>query len=330
MIDSVRAAYTALRTRSLPPGQDLAVIAADGLENAFLGIDEHGRTHVLLASGGGTVPVSDIATLEVLSRSLVIGGAEAEYIDVACLFEALAEVFDHFVVAVLERLKSSNESGEDALAAVLEKWRQFLLAADGPPGRETLAAVFAELLVVLDVVRAGGPRTVKFWVGPFSARHDLRQGPNAIEVKMTRSHTNRQVTIHGEDQLLAPDGGTLALHLIRLEEVPGGARSVASVVDELLAAGVAAEPLFDAISAAGVPVAELASSAAVTFDVRERLTIPVDGTTPRIVPDSFVDGSRPQGVLDISYRIDLEGCVARALGGAEYDALLRRFVGGVQ
>lgn len=327
MIDTVRAAYTALRTRRLLPGQDLTVIAVDGVTGAFVGMDEHGRPHLLLASSTDVTPSTDIATLDVGHRALVIAGAEAGYIDVTCLFEALAEVFDHFVIAVLERLTISNEPSEDALAAVLEKWRQFLQAGSAPPGRDTIASVLAELLLVLDLVQAGGGREIEFWVGPFGARHDMRLGARAIEVKMTRSHTTRHVTIHGEDQLLAPDGGELWLHLVRLEEVPGGGRSVASVVDELLAEGAATEPLFEAISAAGVPIAELAATSAVTFDVRERLTVPVDEGTPRIVPASFVGGSRPQGVLDVSYRVDLDHCADRGVGGAGYSEILGQFLG---
>ena len=131
------------------------------------------------------------------------------------------------------------------------------------------------------------------------------------------------MTIHGEDQLLAPDGGQLYLHLVRLEEVPGGGRSVSSLVDELLTAGVPTETLFDKIAAAGLPVAQVAATTGIAFDVRERLTLPVDDTMPRIIPSSFSGGHRPGGVVDISYVIDLDRCLGSALPEPAYTDLMK-------
>ena len=91
--------------------------------------------------------------------------------------------------------------------------------------------------MLLDVVRTRPPHRVECWVGPTGGRHDFRRGAIAVEVKTTRAHTSRQVTIHGEDQLDAPDGGALHLHFVRLEEVPSGGASVTSLVDDLLTVG---------------------------------------------------------------------------------------------
>jgi len=86
---------------------------------------------------------------------------------------------------------------------VLQRWRQFLIAPSGPPGRGRAAEILSELLVVSDAVHGRGFP----WIGPFGARHDMRCGSEAVEVKTTRSHTGHRVTIHGEDQLLAPEQG---------------------------------------------------------------------------------------------------------------------------
>lgn len=326
MIDHVRSAYTALRTQPSPAGTDLAVLALKHVPGAYAAIDALARPHLLLAVHPGSQPPAEIPTLAIGTRMLVIGGEEAAFLDVTCLFEALAEVFDHFVAAVLERQLTSGDGAEAAVTTVLAKWREFLVAGTDPPGRAKLAAVFGELLVVLDAVRTGGPAAVGVWAGPFGGRHDVRGGTTGLEVKTTRAHTSRQVSIHGEDQLVPPDGGDLYLHLVRLEQVPGGGRSVSSLIDELLTAGAPTELLFEAVTAAGVPVAQLAATNGVTFDVRERLTVPVDDQTPRIVPATFVGGSRPGGVVDISYVIDLDGCLGSALPDAAYTDLLKTIV----
>ena len=323
MIDAVRVALTALRTRTEPASGDLHVVALEGARGTFVAIDDRGRPHLLLATvGTHEAPVSDVASMDISTRSLSIGGQTTNLIDVACLFESVAEVFDHFIVAVLERLDRGSLPPPQALSEVLEKWKQFLVPTQGPPGRDRLAAVFGELVLLLDVVRADPARRIDPWVGPFGGRHDIRRATAAMEVKTTRSHTSRKVTIHGEDQLEPPENGTLHLHLVRLEEVPDGEHSVASLADELLAIGVGAEALFEALSAAGVPITDLSATADVAFQLRERLTVPVDDDMARIVPASFVGGARPVGVVDISYVIDLDHSLDRALDEDAFAALL--------
>ena len=206
------------------------------------------RPHLLLASGDDQPALSsDIAALEVRSRVLTIAGAPRAFLDIGCLVQSVAEVFDHFIVAVIDRLEAGAERPAIAVGEVLDQWRHFLVAASGPPGRDKLASVFGELLVVLDVVRVTGAG-IGAWVGPSGSRHDLRHASTAVEVKTTRSHTARVVTVHGEDQLLEPDDGTLYLHLVRLEAVPDGGRSVSNLVDEILAAGAPAQELFHALA----------------------------------------------------------------------------------
>ena len=167
--------------------------------------------------------------------------------------------------------------------------------SEAPVGRARLAAVFAELLVLRDVVRVDPISRVDSWVGPHGARHDFRRGQVALEVKTTRAHTSRDVTIHGEDQLEPPDNGTLHLHFVRLEEVPGTGETVQSLVDDLLSAGAPSVRLFLALAASGIPVAELSASADVAFDIRERLTLPVDADMPRVVPSPSSEEPGPLG-----------------------------------
>jgi hypothetical protein len=135
------------------------------------------------------------------------------------------------------------------------------------------------------------------------------------------------VTIHGEDQLVEPEGGSLFLHLVRLEQVSDTGLSVASIVDDLLAAGAPAEELYTALSLSGIPPAELSLTEHVRFDVLERMTFPIDADSPRIIPESFVGGSRPAGVVDVSYKLDLDHQLDRALKDDQFDALVSTLAG---
>jgi hypothetical protein len=328
VIDDVRLAYTALTAHGAPADGGLTVLPIKSIEGVFVGVDDQSRQHLLLTTNAelGTTP--EVTTLAVAARNLVIAGKSVRLLDITCLFAALSEVFDHFAAAVIERVSIGGEAPNAAVENVLSGWREFLIPPTGPPGRDKLAATLGELLVVRDAIKAAGKADIGFWVGPFGQRHDMRSGPTAVEVKTTRSHTGYRVTVHGEDQLLPPDGGTLHLHLVRLEEVNGGSMRVSALVDELLGAGVSAQKLFSALTANGVPVVDLPDADNVTFEVRERLTLPVDDRTPRIVPDSFVGGKRPTGVVDISYVVDLTDALGDSLGVDEYRALVTSLTSG--
>jgi hypothetical protein len=318
VIDDIRLTFTALREAAAPRAGELSVLRFESIDDVLLGIDANGHPHLLLAQGDGSIPEVGVATLEVALRNLVIRGQASQFLDVGCLFEPLEEVFDHFLVAVLEHLAEGVRTPAEVVSDVLGRWQLFLSAEGTSLTRDKLAAVFGELLVLLDVVRSDPQRRIDAWVGPFGARHDLRRGSVALEIKTTRAHTSRLVTIHGEDQLEEPEDGTLHLHLVRLEEAAQHGRSVPSLVDELLSLGVAAENLFEALSRANVPVGQLSQTSGVMFDVRERLTVPVDDAMPRIVSNSFKDGTRPVGVVDISYRVDLDHCLDRAIEITQY------------
>ena len=87
----------------------------------------------------------------------------------------MAEVLDHFVVSVIERLSATDESAI-TVETVLQRWREFVIAPSGPTGRDRLAEILSKLLDVSDAVHASEVPRIGFWVGPFGARHDMRCG----------------------------------------------------------------------------------------------------------------------------------------------------------
>jgi hypothetical protein len=118
--------------------------------------------------------------------------------------------------------------------------------------------------------------------------------------------------------------------MVRLEEVAGLGVCVIDLADDLVALGVPRVGLFDALTAAGVPPAAFPQVGTIRFDIRERLTFPVDDETPRIIPSSFVAGERPAGIVDLSYRTDLDRVAERALGAPEYQQLLASLCAGAE
>ena len=210
----------------------------------------------------------------------------------------MADVFEHFVAAVADRVLTVPADPARALRDVLEKWRQFLIPSGWRRvGRDKLAAVLGELLVLRDIVRADPIGRVDSWVGPFGGRHDFRRSDTtALEVKTTRvAHVSRGDYPRGGPARARRRMGTLHLHFVRLEEVPSR-RRVGRLGRRRPARGWRRPPIgcFEALAASGVPPAELAATGDVSFDVREQAHGSGRSTqTPRIVPSSFVGELEP-------------------------------------
>lgn len=144
----------------------------------------------------------------------------------------MAEVLDHFVVSVIERLSATDESAT-TVETVLQRWREFVIAPSGPTGRDRLAEILSKLLDVSDAVHASELPRIGLWVGPFGALHDMRCGSAAVEVKTTRSRTRHRVTtIHGADQLLAPEQGVSVRLGVRVRKNDLGSRPTQRVAPQ--------------------------------------------------------------------------------------------------
>ena len=325
MIDAVRLTFAALTQVAVPPHNELRVRAVDGATPRIrLGLDREGRQHLLAESPDAPTAPSGVAAITTKHRELRIGSDPVRYLDVTCEHRDLVEVFDHFVAAILERARPEDADLGLVVAEVLDRWRSFFTATGAPPARETVTGVLGELLLMLDIATVDAGDVMAAWVGPRGGRHDFRRAGTAVEVKTTRSHTSRAISVHGEDQLLEPDGATLHLHFVRLEEVAGLGVSILELVDAITALQVPRVDLLEVLGDAGIPPAALAAVGEVRFDVRERLTFPVDDRMPRIIPTTFAAGERPPGVVDLTYRVDLDHVAGSALDEQAYQELIGR------
>lgn len=328
MIDVIRLTYAAL-AQAPTAGHGLRVHALDATDGKIqLGLDEEGREHLLVESPRAPARQSGIVAITTVHRQLTIGDPPRRYLDVTCEAAELVEVFDHFVAAVAERASGSDSDLGALVDTVLDRWRSFFEATGAPPAPETITGAVGELLLLREIAVKDPADVLATWVGPRGGRHDFRRGAAAIEVKTSRSHTSRVVSIHGVDQLLEPDGGTLHLQFVRLEEVAGQGVCISDLIDDLADLGVPRLGLLEVLVDAGIPPAALNSVGATRFQIRERLTLPVDDAMPRIVPATFADGKQPAGIVDIRYRVDLDHVEPRALTEPAYEALVALMTSG--
>ncbi len=149
MIEAIRLAYAGIAAGSVavPPG-GLSITAIGGVTGRWVAIDDQYRPHLLLEYSGSDAAPARLESVDIGLRPLVIDGRIRDVIDVTCLVPALAEVFEQFVAAVLQRFEADpDESAAAVLTSVLQTWRRFLHpSATVRLGRDRLAAIFGELL----------------------------------------------------------------------------------------------------------------------------------------------------------------------------------------
>lgn len=313
-------AFAALNVQPVPPGGQLVTLRVCDLpgRNAWIALGPDNTEHLILDSSEAGAPPMP-GTLTAYTHTLTLDDRTGAFLDISCATPALAEVFEQFCAAVVEQLPTAGQP-VDALRSILERWRRFLVPGV-QPSRERVAAVVGELTVLHQLCQLD-PTAVTWWTGPSGARHDFRHGGAAIEVKTTLTTTGLRITVNGADQLQAPDGGRLHLHHVRLEAVPDGSLSAPGLVELILARGASVEELYDRLTAAGLPPAQLSDITDTTFEVRGRITVAVDDQLPRIVPASFTGGTQPAETGELTYQIDLGPHLDRALDEPAWQEVL--------
>jgi hypothetical protein len=268
-----------------------------------------GRRHVLVPITPDEDGLEDYgsAGVRITTRNLVDAGVTRRFIDVACEFEHLREVFSSLADEVLDALRSKPDTPAQTCSSVLDRWRELL----GSPrlrllGAEQLAGLFAELRF-LGRLAADQPVTaLSLWTGPRGGRFDFLAGTSGLEIKASMRTEGRSVEIHGDRQLEAPEGGDLHLLFLGLERVTDGGESVPDLVEPLLIQ-LDREELFTTLLDAGYNHADAEAYRQVRFTVLEELLYYVDDAFPKIIPSSFVNRSTPVGVTHLRYRVDLGG-----------------------
>jgi hypothetical protein len=327
LVDQIRLGWIVLAEAEDPAAGALATqaLTSVGPRRLLLGRDGAGVPCLLIPTEDSG-PEEDIGVLTIRNRALATPTGTQTFVAVACRDPSLRDVFDHFLVGVVAALKAERAGHPGAIVIeVLAHWQSLFRGGSHALGPTDLAALLAELLVLEKVLDRDPTRSLAVWTGPAEARHDLRRGNHAIEVKSTLSHTLRQITVNGVDQLEAPVGGSLTLAWHRFEPVPDGQLSVFVMADRLIAAGVSAVDLYQRLEAAGSPPSTREIHDTVRFELRESQFFSVNGAFPRLVTDTFTDGV-PPGVDELTYKVMLPDDVT-ALDDAAISTVLNKLAG---
>lgn len=314
--------WTVLATT--PPKSGLVVAPTGDHVSAgevLVGLDHENRRHLLIPLLPGEAARTDSRGRGVHIGRLIHGSTT--YLTVFCLLPELYQVFTQFCRELITTLADATSPAKDA-AAALDRWRALFSDAErrGLISDGALTGLLGELLIVEQLLAAGAPGDLRFWVGPFKEIHDVRSASHAVEVKATLIREGRIVSISSIDQLQAPPGADLFLVHIRLDRDPGGF-SLRDLVDRVVGAGAHRGQVNRRLSEAGIGTGDLAPYADRKFKLADTRMYDVDGDAfPRLLRTSFTGGDIPPGILRISYSIDLTNAPPNPLSDEATRAVL--------
>lgn len=278
----------------LPAGPALLGRDGSSLPHLLVPVDAPPRLDIRLAGVSATV------------RTLLLDDRPQLFTDIACRRDGLVRVFLSLAVDVCAALAADPTDPGTTTARVVDDWRALFAPGGSKWTRARCAGLFGELTVLLRLLERD-PAATTAWSGPTGAAHDFRSGARAIEVKTSSGAEGRLVTIHGWDQLEPPAGGVLHLAWLRVGEATG--RTGRTVRDLLLEVrSTATEPsMVDALTVLlDLPAPPDPEVDRRRLSVDEERWYAVGDSFPRITPVSFATGAVPAGVVDLTYRVDLD------------------------
>jgi len=191
---------------------------------------------------------------------------------------------------------SNRRTVTESIQEWCDKWKDLL----GNANREKPAyTVLGELFIYRWLLQQG---IKPEWTGRACNRLDFTTENGSWEVKSTIVHTDLQITISSQKQLLSMPGCPLNLMFCRLEENPQG-ESINDMVQALVELGVDRDSLEEDLTGLGLRKG--------VFDRNQRFALvelrryPVDDRFPKLTDDSFVGGKLPDGIVKVDYVVDL-------------------------
>lgn len=178
------------------------------------------------------------------------------------------------------------------------RWKKLL----GNSVREkTTHALLGELLVYSRLLDAG--RKV-VWKGPQHHSHDLECDDVDYEVKSTIARYGTAITVSGQFQLEPVEGKSLNVAFCRFEEASSKGYSIDGIVGSLESQGADRTELESKLSGIGFEAG--CSARRQGYVLHEGIRIyEVDDSFPKITSESFVGEKIPDGIIQLTYQVDL-------------------------
>jgi hypothetical protein len=182
--------------------------------------------------------------------------------------------------------------------------------------------LYGETLILKRMLAIDPLHSVEAWTGPTGARHDFQRGAQTLEVKSSTARRGRPMVIHGLDQLEPAPNTILYLWWLRLEVSVGRGQSLRSLVAEVLDSCLRRADLEQKLLKAGYELGQPQLYESPLFTQIEARLYIVDATFPTLTHNHLIAGDLPQGVVAVSYEINVSGDNPSALTPAQEERLL--------
>lgn len=295
-------------------------------------IDAYGRRHLLLPAPKFSNLTQDkfSSGIHVISNQWQDADQLKDYVDVVCLKPHLNGLFDMILLDILQIYPQHPDHPDKACLIVLDRWRELLSSEKGGlPDKSTLIGLWGELQLLLKLT-GHNRKAVTAWRGPFGGRYDFYIGTTAVEVKTSTQRKGEVVSIHGPDQLEAPENGDLYLSLTKIEETPSTGENISDLVNKLFALGCSRVNLLKALNNVGLSAELIPECNDLRFRLIEWRLYHVDDQFPKITSESFADSRVPNGIVDIIYKIDLSAQPPYPLSEDSAEQLLKQFANSIR
>ena len=269
-------------------------------------LGQQGEARMLIPVVGGAKASGLAGTrfLRVGFGNYILAGRSSRYLDLTCLSRDLELVFGEVVDEISKRIQAGSE-GIDAAATTIADFRELLeRGRDSSVPTSSITGLVGELLYLNRLLDLS-PGAWRTWRGPAGDRHDFRSGNSSVEIKTTGRAGNRQILVHGTEQLEAPAGGTLHVLHLTLEAVAGGLLSVSSLGRGALNKADDPNALLRVLAAIGCDDVEGHEWNIVSYRLESECLYEVCEGFPRISRESLTGGALHPGVTDLTYVADL-------------------------
>jgi len=321
-----------------PPAEPWKPIEAQQIDlvqlpegHPFLYMDVEQHRHLLLPIAASPVITEDrsSAGVHITAAQWKLDHKLQPCVDVICLKPHLNELFDMIILDILRALQEDASRPGQAAHKVLEQWREMLSRERGEGlSLSQIIGLFGELQILLQLT-AFNDASISSWAGPMGARWDFLSGPTALEVKSSTQRKGFAVTINGHDQLEPPERGQLYLAALKLERLVSGGLSLSDLVGQLIDTGCSAAVLWERLRRLDVTTKSIDQYNTFRFQTLECWLFSVDDTFPRIVSQSFKENALPEGILSLSYEIDLLAARSGPFNEVEMQSFWEKFANSV-
>lgn len=257
-----------------------------------------GYSYGVAVEYGKTEPLSQrFANAQLCTKTLDVSGTPKTYIILRSFKKSLYYEF----ATICAQFVDPGKNGKDRKALLdnpSQWWMNWRDLLGNSITDRYCYSVIAEM-TALDYLLSKGKKVE--WHAAISGSHDIECDNESFEVKSTLKRYGASITISGQHQLKSSK--PLSLMFCRMEKSSTGT-SINDMIVNLVSHGYDSSVLESELASMGYELGAMERTQ--KYRILEKRLYTVDSNFPKIVDSSFIGGHVPQGVLQITYTVDLD------------------------